>query len=394
MESVQQQSFPSTEARVITAATRPLSKSSPKTLLVMGLSAMVGLAFGFMAAAWRDFADRVFRTVRQVESTLQTDCVALVPLVKSEDPGDMGHRRGVFGQGQDFADMLGRKVRAAASKFGSESAGTRDWVVPEKVTREPTIATKLRPVNAGYQTIVSPSELYSKIIDEPFSAFSESIRSIKVAIDMSPTVTGGRIIGFTSAVPGEGKSTTCAAVARWVATTGAKTLLVDCDLRNPTLSRALAPRTTAGLLQVVNGQSTFEKAVWSDSATGMKFLPAASVSTARLAHSSEILASIHTRKFLDSMRNHYDYVFVDFSPLMPIVDVRASTSLVDSYIFVVSWGNTRIEFVKQALNSAKGVYEHLLGVVLNKVDLGAIDRYDGSGGYYTHESYARYGYSE
>src|SRR5581483_11437636 len=138
---------------------------------------------------------------------------------------------------------------------------------------------------------------------EPFSAFSESIRSIKVAIDMSPTVTGGRIIGFTSSVPGEGKSTTCAAVARWVATTGAKTLLVDCDLRNPTLSRALSPRTPAGLLQVVNGQSTFEKAIWTDGETGMKFLPAASASTARLALSSEILGAVQTRKFLDSLRN-------------------------------------------------------------------------------------------
>jgi succinoglycan biosynthesis transport protein ExoP len=211
---------------------------------------------------------------------------------------------------------------------------------------------------------------------------------------MSPTVTGGRIIGFTSSVPGEGKSTTCAAVARWVASTGAKTLLVDCDLRNPTLSRSLAPRTAAGLLQVVNGQSTLENAIWSDNATGMKFLPAASMSTARLAHSSEILASAQTRKLLDSLRNDYDYIFVDFSPLMPIVDVRVSTNLVDSYIFVVAWGDTRIEFVKQALNSAKGVYEHLLGVVLNKVNLAAIDRYDGGGGYYTHGSYARYGYSE
>ena len=54
---------------------------------------------------------------------------------------------------------------------------------------------------------------------------------------------------------------------------------------------------------------------------------------------------------------------------MPIVDVRASTNLVDAYIYVVAWGHTRIDFVEQALRSARGVYEHLLGVVLNKVNL-------------------------
>jgi polysaccharide biosynthesis transport protein len=298
-------------------------------------------------------------------------------------------------RGLELADMVGQRVRVVAQKLGSESAGVRNEVRPLKQNRDAKIASNTRLSSGGYQSIVPPSEIYSAIVDSPFSAYSESVRSIKVAIDMSPIVTGGRIIGFTSSVPGEGKSTTAASVARWVASTGARTLLVDCDLRNPTLSRSLSPRAPAGLLQVVNGQATLEKALWSDAATGMKFLPAASASTARLAHSSEILASAQMRKFLDGQRDEYDYIFVDFSPLMPIVDVRVSTNLVDGYVFIIAWGDTRIEFVKQALKSARGVYEHLLGVVLNKVNLAAIDRYDGGGGYYyTHGSYSRYGYSE
>ena len=81
MESVQQQSFPITEARVISAASRPLHKSHPKTLLVLGLATVAGLVFGIAAGAWREFADRVFRTRNQVEELLQADCIALVPLV-------------------------------------------------------------------------------------------------------------------------------------------------------------------------------------------------------------------------------------------------------------------------------------------------------------------------
>jgi polysaccharide biosynthesis transport protein len=253
-------------------------------------------------------------------------------------------------------------------------------------------AKTLKSADRTAQAIPVQNGIFSEIINSPFSAFAEAIRSVKVAIDQSPTAGTGRIIGITSSVPNEGKSSVATAVARWIAHTGARTLLVDCDVRNPTLSRSLSPGIAVGLLEVLRGQASLEKAIWSDSASGMKFLPVAM--RGRLAHSSEILASAQMRKFLDSLRSSFDYIIVDFSPLMPIVDVRASTNLVDSYIYVVAWGETRIEFVKRALRSGRGVYERLLGVVLNKVNLKAIGRYETGGGYYTHSHYARYGYTE
>src|SRR5258708_35309706 len=108
-------------------------------------------------------------------------------------------------------------------------------------------------------------------------------------MDSSPTVAGGRIIGFTSSVPNEGKSSTAAAVARLVAQTGAESLLVDCDLRNPTLSRSLSPGAASGLLEGGRGEWTLGRAIWTERATGMKFLPAAM--RARLRDTREIRAS-------------------------------------------------------------------------------------------------------
>ena len=107
----------------------------------------------------------------------------------------------------------------------------------------------------------------------------------------------------------------------------------------------------------------------------MVFLPA--VVTSRVAHTSEILASDATKKLFDKLRQSYDYIVVDLSPLAPIVDVRATTHLVDSYIFVIEWGRTKIDVVKHALAAAQGVYENLLGVVLNKVDMNRFGRYIG-----------------
>ena len=67
----------------------------------------------------------------------------------------------------------------------------------------------------------------------------------------------------------------------------------------------------------------------------------------------------------------------------------------NSYVYVIEWGRTRSDFVEQALHSAKGVYERLLGVVLNKVKLEKLGQYDGSGsGYHYHKDYGRYGYTE
>ena len=208
-----------------------------------------------MAGAWREFADRVFRTKDQVEALLESDCIALVPLVT--EPGQKGK----------------------ATDRGRETQNLKNVKLP----------------NEGRRTIASPPGVYSTIVDAPFSAFAEAIRSVKVAIDLSPTVAGGKIIGFTSSMPSEGKSSIAVAVARLASQTGARTLLVDCDLRNPSLSRLLSPRAAGGLLEVVSGKSTLEKAIWSDPVTNLRFLPAAL--KARLAHSSENCVGTNAKVF-------------------------------------------------------------------------------------------------
>ena len=75
-----------------------------------------------------------------------------------------------------------------------------------------------------------------------------------------------------------------------------------------------------------------------------------------------------------------------------MVDVRSATHLVDTFLFVIQWGKTKIDVAEHALNTAGGVYDNLLGVVLNKVDLKA--RYEGHGKYYYSRRYTHYGYTD
>jgi succinoglycan biosynthesis transport protein ExoP len=78
-----------------------------------------------------------------------------------------------------------------------------------------------------------------------------------------------------------------------------------------------------------------------------------------------------------------------------VVDVRATSNFVDSYIFVIEWGRTKIDVVEHALGAARGVYDNLLGVVLNKADINVLSRYESyRGKYYHNRYYARYGYTD
>ena len=129
------------------------------------------------------------------------------------------------------------------------------------------------------------------------------------------------------------------------------------------------------------------------SSTKMSFLPV--MTKFRVANSSEILNSIPVKELFERLRESYDYVVVDLPPLAPIVDVRAATHLVDSFVFVVEWGRTKIDVVEHTLGHAPGVYENLLGVVLNKVDMNTFGRYAAhTENMYYNKHYARYGYTE
>jgi succinoglycan biosynthesis transport protein ExoP len=100
-------------------------------------------------------------------------------------------------------------------------------------------------------------------------------------------------------------------------------------------------------------------------------------------------------KLFKQLRERYDRIIVDLSPLAPVVDVRATGKLIDSYVLVIEWARTKIDVVQHALREAPNVQKHMLGAVLNKVDLTVMSRYDESRyGYYYNRYYQQYGYSE
>src|ERR1700683_867969 len=371
MESVQQQSFPISDSRVITQATPPLFKSSPQALLVMALAAFSGLIFGAGIGKLREIADRVFRTTAQVREHLQVDCIALVPELKdgvSSNTSTSGPP-GQSGPAGSFGKSARKNAGRSAKIAGKDGKGS------------------------GPRSIVRDASFRWTVVDSPLSRFTESIRSIKIAVDLVSTDHANKIIGVASSLPNEGKSTISLSLAQLIAHGGGRAILVDCDRRKPALSRALAPDAKAGFIEIVSNKAKFEDVLWVEPTTNLAFLP--TVLPSRFVHTSEILASDATRKIFDRLREAYDYVIVDLSPRAPVVDVRVMTPLIDSFVFVVDWGRTKIDVVEHALSTTRGVYDNLLGIVLNKVDMNAFGRYENyHGSYYDSRYYAHYGYTE
>jgi exopolysaccharide transport family protein len=322
-QSVQQQSFPSTEARLVTVAAPPRGPSSPKVTLTIALAAISGLGFGLLAAFARERMNRQIHTRAQIEELVGVNCLAVFPALK----------------------------------------GLKKTVKRGRATRD-----------SGAFRLISDAA--------PFSATAEALRYIKVAIDLHPP--GAKIIGIVSALPGEGKTTVAAGFAAFVAKGGARTLLIDADLRNPSMTKALGYSNAPGLTDMVVDRSEFRDLIISDFKFKFDFLPAST--RTKPSNSSDILTSVAMKDMLKSASSAYDYVLVDLPPIIPVVDVKAAAQLFDAFILVVEWGATSTDEIAKAVSASTVMSERLLGTVLNKADEVVMRRFEG----YSDRAYAYY----
>ncbi len=329
MQAVQQQSFPISDSRLITPAMAPEQKSAPKGSLILPLSLVLGFAVGVGAALSREWLQKGVRTSRQLESVTEAPCLGILPQIQ-------------------------------APPQGTQRAMQRAWAE--------------RKSENGGRLIRCEDYKLSVVLDQPFSHFSETIRSIKVAADIQEAVERAQVMAVTSAVAQEGKSVASANLARLTAHAGKRTLLIDCDLRNPSLTRALAPLAKVGLSDILKKRVSLEEAVFLDPLTDLHFLPASL--NANIAYSNEFIASQAMVRLIEECRSRYSRIIIDFPPILPVVDVRAGAHLPDAFLMVVDWTATPSEVVQSALQSTPVMHQKLVGAVLNKVDIKTLGLYE------------------
>jgi succinoglycan biosynthesis transport protein ExoP len=330
IQTVQQQSFPVTEAKVITPAAKPLKGSGPGSLTILGGTVTLGLLLGCGLAIGRELLDVVVRTPTQLERLSGVNFLGVLPIAKT----------------------------AAANG-------------------------EVTPADGPFRSI-PPRLTYA--LDAPFSRYAETIRSIKIAVDSCRMREPMHVIGMVSAMPGEGKTTVATNLAFLVAHSAeVRILLLDLDLRNPAQTRQLT-RSRDGLLQILEGKNCLQDLVCAHAPTGLHFLPTGVHRP--ISNTSEFLNSVAMQKLLSEARQRYDYVILDLPPLVPLVDAHALAHMVDGFVLVTEFGKTSTDVLRRALRSSTEIRKKLIGTVLNKVDLRQLAKLENVGStYYTSEYY-------
>jgi capsular exopolysaccharide synthesis family protein len=223
------------------------------------------------------------------------------------------------------------------------------------------------------------------LVNGPESPVAERYRRLRLKLDRpGPDGTPRQIILVTSAVPEEGKTTTSINLALAFAEgRNRRTLLIDADLRRPSVTRYILPPPTLGLSEVLSGEVSLEHVLIEIKSARLTVLPAGAPST----NPQELLQSVHLVSVFAELRRRFDRIVLDTPPTVPFTDAAMLEAVSDGVLLVVRARRTTGTLIDRARASL--AHSRLLGVVLNDVDFTPVDRY-----YYRYDDYNPRRYAE
>ncbi|MFC4737847.1 CpsD/CapB family tyrosine-protein kinase [Bacillus daqingensis] len=193
------------------------------------------------------------------------------------------------------------------------------------------------------------------------SPISEQFRTLRTNIQFASIDKPVRSILVTSSSPGEGKSTTVANLSIVLAQQDNKVLLVDTDLRKPTVHFSFQVPNQAGFTNVLTNQSTFDDMVFETSIANLDVLPSGPLPP----NPSELLGSQRMKQFMQHVKDRYDYVIFDAPPVNAVTDAQILAGHTDGVVLVIRSGKTEEDHAERAVESLKKVDANLIGAVLN-----------------------------
>jgi succinoglycan biosynthesis transport protein ExoP len=322
--ALQQQSFPISDARTITMARAPNEASSPRTVLILAGALIFSFGIGVSVALARELLDTRIRTAAELASIANVECFGLLPREKGR---------------------VGRALAGLETQLQTNAAQLDGAPTFSIVRTRPEVWTALR---------------------KPFSMFAETIRSVIVAIDVARISGKMKRVAVISNGQGEGKTTTSINIAAALAHSGLRVLLIDGDLRSPSLTRVLTPDAQVGLLEVLGGTTKLKDAIWQDKVTGLLVLP--TVLSIKPRDTNRLLSSAMMDNLLTEAEGFVDYIIIDTAPFGPVVDVKAVAHLVDGFILCAAWGRTT-RLALSRLPTSGFLGGKIVGGILTMVDV-------------------------
>lgn len=195
----------------------------------------------------------------------------------------------------------------------------------------------------------------------PKSPISEQYRTIRTNIDFASVDQKIHSLLVTSSGPGEGKSMTAANLAVVYAQQGKKVLLIDADLRKPTVHYTFRLDNLRGLSNILVGENTFNDVIHSSDVDHLDIMSCGPIPP----NPSELLASKKMEKLLEELKASYDLIIFDTPPVLAVTDAQVLANIVDGTLLVVRSKHTEIEGAQKAVESLRPAKAKLLGTVLN-----------------------------
>jgi len=311
---------------VVDPALVPEGPAKPRVLLNLALGFILGTGLGVGLAFFQEYLDNTLKTPDEVESLLRLPSLGMIPSIRLNGS-------------------------AKSSEHGLATLGS------------------------------STNESYGLALQRDPMAV-EAFRSLRTSILLSANPVP-KILLVTSALPGEGKTTTTVNLGATLASLGSKVVIVDCDMRRPACHRAAGVKNSPGFVQCLTGRVDLSDAILPvNGVPNLSIIPCGPIPP----NPAEVLSSPMTAELLRRLHTEFEYVLVDSPPILSVADSRILATLTDAVVLVTRAYETPYEVVRRARSLLYGAGARILGVALNDVNI----HKEGYGGKYG--PYQQYGY--
>jgi capsular exopolysaccharide synthesis family protein len=208
-----------------------------------------------------------------------------------------------------------------------------------------------------------------RMVNEPLSHLSEAVRAMRISLELSSA--NPKVILVTSALPAEGKSTAAMLLVASSASSGKTSILLDCDLRLHSTSKALRNKGRPGLSELLVGTAKLMDVITVDPVTKAYMIPAGSMTP----NAADLLMSQAMLDLIAALRDAFDYIVMDAPPLLPVVDALALATVADKILLIVEWCHTPYASIYEAFKVLGPEANRVAGIVLNKVEFDKLPGY-------------------
>ncbi len=334
--------------RVIEPAETPTSPVGPMRFRTILIGLLVSLIGGMGLAFFLEYLDNTVKSVEDIGRIAQLPTLAVIPSITTMSQRTLqGKRKG--------RQQMARITPSIAETSVSGQVGSSDG---GKLTKMVTL--------------------------DQLSSVVEAYRMLRTSVLLSAAGNPPKTILFTSGQPGEGKTTTAINTAISLSQLGSSVLLIDADLRRPTVHRVFKMNQTQGLSTYLSRNVDIDPLIHKLWVPNLSVLPCGPIPP----NPAELISSERMKEVLSILSEKYDHILIDSPPLTNVTDPVILSTMVDGVILVVQAGRSTREIVRRARHELSSVGAKIFGVVLNNLDI----KREGYGSYLS--TYGQYGYGE